>query len=99
LSVVTGGEDVGKAIARALAPDRAAHGSGVCAAGPGLARAGFSRPLGAQRKRAARYWSAVPKGRVAEPEEIVGAVLFLSSSVSDLVTGQCICAGGGYLTT
>jgi gluconate 5-dehydrogenase len=46
-----------------------------------------------------RYWSAAPKGRVAEPEEIVGAVLFLSSSASDFVTGQSIYVDGGYLAT
>jgi hypothetical protein len=100
LSVMTsGGEDVGEAIGGALARDWAAQGPRVCAAGPGLARGDISRLLGAQRKRAARYWSAVPKSRVAEPEEMAGAVLFLSCRAPDLVTAQSTYVNGGYLGT
>lgn len=34
---------------------------------------------------------------VAEPEEIVGAVLFLASDASVFITGQTICVDGGTM--
>ncbi len=82
-----------------MAAEWAPHNICVNAVGPGLTRTDFSKPLWADAERSAKYLSAVPKGRVAEPEEIVGAVLFLSSSASDFVTGQSIYVDGGYLAT
>jgi NAD(P)-dependent dehydrogenase (short-subunit alcohol dehydrogenase family) len=99
-SVVTcAGRGIGKAIARAVAAEWAPHNICVDAVGPGLTRTEFSRPLWAETKRAGKYLSAVPKGRMGEPEEIVGAVLFLSSSPSDFITGQAIYVDHGYLAT
>jgi len=37
-----------------------------------------------------------PKGRVAEPEEIVDAVLFLASSSSSYISGDCLIIDAGY---
>ena len=44
----------------------------------------------------AKNLEKVPMGRIAEPEEIAGAVVFLASSASRMVTGQVICVDGGY---
>lgn len=38
-----------------------------------------------------------PMGRMGEPEELVGAVIFLSSAASSLVTGHTLAVDGGYL--
>jgi 2-deoxy-D-gluconate 3-dehydrogenase len=88
-----------KMLTMCMAAEWALYGICVNAVGPGLTRTEFSRPLWADAERAEEYLSAVPKGRVAEPEEIVGAVLFLSSSASDFITGQSIYVDGGYLAT
>ena len=40
----------------------------------------------------------VPMGRVAQPEEMAGAVLFLVSQAGSYTTGACIPVDGGYLT-
>ncbi|HEM60677.1 MAG TPA: glucose 1-dehydrogenase [Chloroflexi bacterium] len=88
-----------KMLTMCMAAEWAPYGISVNAVGPGLTRTEFSRPLWAHAERAGEYLSAVPKGRVAEPEEIVGAVLFLSSDQSDFITGQSIYVDGGYLAT
>lgn len=41
----------------------------------------------------------VPMGRKAQPEEIVGTILFLASDASSMVTGNLIATDGGYLVS
>ena len=45
------------------------------------------------RERAA----SVPLGRLAEPEEIAGVVVFLASPAGSYITGQTITVDGGFL--
>jgi NAD(P)-dependent dehydrogenase (short-subunit alcohol dehydrogenase family) len=41
----------------------------------------------------------IPLGRIAEPEEVMYAVLFLISPASDFVTGQILYLDGGITAT
>jgi NAD(P)-dependent dehydrogenase (short-subunit alcohol dehydrogenase family) len=88
-----------KMLTMCMAAEWAQHSICVNAVGPGLTRTEFSRPIWGHPARAEKYLSVVPKGRVAEPEEIVGAVLFLASAASDFITGHSIYVDGGYLAT
>ncbi|MHC4629160.1 MAG: SDR family oxidoreductase, partial [Planctomycetota bacterium] len=38
----------------------------------------------------------IPLGRVAEPEDIAGSVIFLASPASDFVTGHILLVDGGW---
>jgi len=38
----------------------------------------------------------VPMGRIAEPEEIAAAVVYLASDAARMVTGQVLCVDGGF---
>ena len=38
----------------------------------------------------------IPIGRLGEPEDFIGSVLFLSSKASDFMTGAILYVDGGY---
>lgn len=42
------------------------------------------------------FLARVPKGRLGEPEDLAGPLLFLSSEASDFYTGHILYADGGY---
>lgn len=42
------------------------------------------------------FLARVPKGRLGEPEDLSGPLLFLSSAASDFYTGHILYADGGY---
>ncbi|UCH21685.1 MAG: SDR family oxidoreductase [Deltaproteobacteria bacterium] len=69
----------------------------VNAVGPGLTRTAFSQPIWSNPEVEQMVASRIPKGRIAEPEDIVGAVLFLCSDDSSFITGESIYVDGGSL--
>jgi NAD(P)-dependent dehydrogenase (short-subunit alcohol dehydrogenase family) len=88
-----------KMLTRCMAREWAQYGINVNAVGPGLTRTDFSKPIWSNPEVAKHVALAIPKGRLAEPEEIVGAVLFLASDAAGFITGQSIYVDGGTLTT
>ncbi|WP_146345723.1 SDR family NAD(P)-dependent oxidoreductase [Falsiphaeobacter marinintestinus] len=48
------------------------------------------------KKVRAGFLSRVPKGRLGEPEDLAGPLLFLASKASDFYTGHILYADGGY---
>jgi NAD(P)-dependent dehydrogenase (short-subunit alcohol dehydrogenase family) len=64
---------------------------------PGVIRTKFSERLWADPVRIKETLNNTALGRIAEPEEMADAVLFLASDASSYITGQCILLdGGGY---
>ncbi|HXP74997.1 MAG TPA: SDR family oxidoreductase [Stellaceae bacterium] len=82
---------------RALALEWARDGIRVNAVAPTWTRTEFTRTLLARPEVLAEIEAATPMGRVAEPEEIVGAVLFLASPAASMVTGHVLAVDGGFL--
>jgi NAD(P)-dependent dehydrogenase (short-subunit alcohol dehydrogenase family) len=82
---------------RALAVEWAGRGIRVNAVAPTWTRTGFIGPLEAQPELMARIRSVTPLGRLAEPEEIAAAVLFLASPAARMVTGHTLAVDGGFL--
>jgi 2-deoxy-D-gluconate 3-dehydrogenase len=46
--------------------------------------------------RAERSLARIKLGRFAEPEDIIGAALFLASPASDFITGHTLFVDGGW---
>ena len=64
-------------------------------AGAGLA-ASFARMV-ADKDRNDKILARIPAGRWGTPDDVKGAVLFLSSPASDYINGAIIPVDGGYL--
>jgi gluconate 5-dehydrogenase len=57
----------------------------------------MNRPLIENPQFDAWIRSRTPAGRWGEPEELIGAAVFLASRASDFVNGQIIYVDGGIL--
>ena len=77
-----------------LAREMAAEGIRVCAVAPGSTLTGIHAAAG-EPGRPERVAPAIPMGRLATPEEIAEAVLWMLSPAASYVTGTTLrCAGG-----
>ena len=87
------------AITKTLARELASKGVRLNTVCPGLTETGmlesFMQGAGNPDKLREAYRRAIPIGRLGKPEDIPGAVLFLSSDDADFITGQTISVSGG----
>lgn len=82
---------------RALAVEWAAHGIRVNAVAPTYVRTPFISPLLAQPDLVARIEAMTPLRRLAEPEDVAAAILYLASDAAAMVTGHTLPVDGGFL--
>ena len=82
---------------RALALEWAAAGIRVNAVAPTWVRTDFIKGILERPELVARIEAMTPLRRLAEPGDIVGAVLFLASRASGMVTGHTLPVDGGFL--
>lgn len=66
---------------------------------PGLTRTEFARALWEDEGNLDEALAGTPLSRLAEPEDIAGAVAFLASPAARYITGQIIVVDGGSLIT
>lgn len=64
---------------------------------PGLTDTKFASALVKNDQIRTSFLAQVPLGRVAQPEEIAPAVLYLVSDAASYVTGTTLCVDGGYM--
>lgn len=82
---------------RALAVEWAAQGIRVNAVAPTWVRTPFIQPILAEPELVARIEAMTPMRRLAEPEEVASAILFLASPAAAMVTGHTLPVDGGFL--
>jgi NAD(P)-dependent dehydrogenase (short-subunit alcohol dehydrogenase family) len=88
-----------KHLTRCMAREWAQLGINVNAVAPGFTRTDFSKPIWSNPDVEKLICQMIPKGKIAEPEDVVGAVLFLASSAADYITGDTIYVDGGTMTS
>ena len=84
-----------KMLTKSMALEWAQFNINVNAVGPGLTRTDFSKPLWSNPDIEKAIAGSIPLGRIAEPEDIVGTVIFLASGAASYITGQSIYVNGG----
>jgi NAD(P)-dependent dehydrogenase (short-subunit alcohol dehydrogenase family) len=84
-------------LTRALAVEWAPHNIRVNAVAPTWTRTRLISGLTENPEIVAALESLMPLGRLADPEDIVGAVLFLVSQAAAMVTGHTLPVDGGFL--
>ena len=82
---------------RALAIELAPVKIRVNAVAPTWVRTPFIDPLMRDPDKLAAIEKLMPLGRIAEPEEVADAILFLASPMAAMVTGHVLAVDGGFL--
>lgn len=82
---------------RALAAEWAKRGVRVNAIAPTFVNTDLTRRLRADPEMMRIIGDRTPMGRFAEPEELAGAILYLASPASAMVTGHILAIDGGWL--
>ena len=78
-------------LTRAAALELGGTGTRVNAIAPGVSRTGMTSAVSDE------LLCAVPLGRIAEPEEIAAAAVWLCSPEASYITGSVLVADGGWL--
>jgi 2-deoxy-D-gluconate 3-dehydrogenase len=84
-------------LTRALANEWAGRGVNVNAIAPGYMSTDNTVALREDRERSRQILERIPAGRWGEPEDVVGAAVFLASPASDYVQGHVLVVDGGWM--
>lgn len=84
-------------LTQALALELGKYGIRVNAIAPGTTRTDMTKPLFEDKGFVEGRIARTPLRSLAEPEDMVGAAIFLASDASRHITGQTIVIDGGYL--
>ncbi len=87
----------GRSLTHAMAVDLAAHGIRVNAIAPGPTLTGLTRASYTDAAARQATEALIPLGRLGQPDDLVGAVLYLASDEARWVTGSTVTVDGGYL--
>jgi gluconate 5-dehydrogenase len=86
-----------KMLTKAMAVEWGPHGLQANGIGPGYFVTEMTKPLVENAEFDAWVRKRTPAGRWGQPEELVGAAVFLASRASDFVNGQILYVDGGML--
>jgi 3-oxoacyl-[acyl-carrier protein] reductase len=80
---------------KGLATELARHNILVNCVAPGWVNTDMSKPVLSTKAGAKFAMAAIPLGRVANPEEIAGPILFMASELATFITGEVLNVNGG----
>ncbi|MGL5379485.1 2-dehydro-3-deoxy-D-gluconate 5-dehydrogenase KduD [Clostridium sp.] len=84
-------------ITKAFANELALHNVQINAIAPGYIETANTAPIRADENRNKEILSRIPAERWGKTSDLMGAVVFLSSSASDYINGHVLAVDGGWL--
>ena len=85
-------------LSKAAAVEYANQGIRINALAPGLVNTAMTKAWFDDPNMSAHFITNTPMGRVSQPAEIAGTVLFLCSNLASFTVGQTFVIDGGYTT-
>ena len=82
-------------LTQVLAQELGQYGIRVNAIAPGIVQTKFAEALWSNEEILSHTIQATPLGRIGQPEEMAGVVVWLASDASSYVTGQTVVLDGG----
>jgi gluconate 5-dehydrogenase len=83
-------------LTRQLTLELAREGIRVSAVAPGVVHTALNDALLSRPADRKAWDDVIPIGRVATPQDVIGAVLFLCSDASEYITGQQLVVDGAW---
>jgi 2-deoxy-D-gluconate 3-dehydrogenase len=85
-------------LTKSMAIELSAYGIQVNAIAPGFIETDMTAPVRTEdlKEMNDEILARTPAGRWGQPDELIGAVVFLASHASDFVTGEILRVDGGY---
>lgn len=83
-------------LAKSLGCEWGPHKINVNAIAPTVFRTALTQWMFDDQAFYKNFLKRIPIGRLGEPEDFIGSVIFLSSRASDFMTGAILCLDGGY---
>lgn len=83
-------------LTKALAVELAPYGIRVNSVAPTFIETEMTRPMFADPAFRKSVLDSIPLARLGKPEDVVGAILFLASSASSMITGDSLKVDGGW---
>jgi NAD(P)-dependent dehydrogenase (short-subunit alcohol dehydrogenase family) len=88
-----------KLMTQAMAVELAKDGIRVNAIAPGVIATPMTESTRDAPEKLEKFMMRTPMARVAQPEELVGPVVFLASDMASYVTGVTLAVDGGFLAS
>jgi len=83
-------------LTRSLACEWGKYGININAIAPTVFRSALTQWMFDDQAAYKKFLVRIPLGRLGEPEDLVGPIIYLSSHASDFMTGAILAADGGY---
>jgi 2-deoxy-D-gluconate 3-dehydrogenase len=83
-------------LTKTLALEWAPHQITVNAVAPTFVRTPLTEPMFEREQYRDLILSRIPLGRLATPEDVAGAIVYLSSPAAAMVTGHTLVIDGGW---